>query len=291
MTRPRPDIGQAFRVINERQQVWARNAGIPFASDYSVEQIDENLFRPLRPETRNEIASGDGKELDGKLKKLCSSAALVANVFDYWRNRTTIAGACFDLPEARRMSFEKVRSIFDGILREDPERKNPNIDLELAGDETSGSVALECKFTEPFVIYPQTRRPFTSTYFCPAAEPIWAGMDRTRALAIRLNDESPLFTRLEAPQLIKTALACKRNFRSGRWRLVYVWFEVVGDPLAAAECRFLLDELNDFREQTHGEIPLEVTTWQEVFLRLKARSDLADSSYIAYLHERYFQHG
>jgi len=291
VTRPRPDIGQAFRVISERQQVWARNAGISFTSDYSVEQIDENLFRPLRPETRNEIASGDGKELDGKLKKLYPSAALVANVFDYWRDRTTIAGACFDLPEARRMSFEKVRSIFDGILPEDPERKNPNIDLELAGDGTAGNLALECKFTEPFVIYPRTRRPFTSTYFCPDAEPIWEGMERTKAFAIRLNSQPHRFTRLDAPQLIKTALACNRNFGTGRWRLVYVWFEVVGDPLAAEECRCLSDELNDFRQQTDGEIRLEVFTWQEVFLRLRAGSNLADSSYIAYLQERYFRYG
>lgn len=188
------------------------------------------------------------------------------------------------------MSFERGRSIFDGILPPDSRRKNPNIDLEFQGDGSSPNVALECKFTEPYVKYPQTGRPFTSTYFCPATEPIWADMECTRALAIRLNNQSSPFTRLDAAQLIKTALACKRAFASGPWRLLYVWFDVVGDSFAADECRCLSNELNDFLEQTCGEIPLEVFTWQEVFLRLKAFSEPADSTYIAYLHERYFRH-
>jgi hypothetical protein len=195
------------------------------------------------------------------------------------------------MPVATSITFEKNRSIFDGILPPAPRRKNPNIDLELAGDGSSVTVALECKFTEPYVKYPRTRPPFTSTYFSSDAGRIWLNMDRTRALARRLNDNFCAFTRLEADQLIKTALACKQAFAIGQWKLVYVWFDVVGDPLAADQCRCLLDELDQFREQTCGEIPLEVFTWQEVFLRLKALSDPADSTYNAYLHERYFRYG
>jgi hypothetical protein len=288
VTRPRPQLGRAFHVISERQQAWAHNSAISFDRDYCVANIEANLFRPLRPETRDEFASADGKELDGKLKKLYSSAALVANVFDYWRDRPRIAGSCFDLQANGSVSFEKCRSIFDGILPDDPRRKSPNIDVEFSGDGLSPDMALECKFTEPFIKYPRTSPAFTSTYFCQAAESIWAGMDCTRALAVRLNEQSSLFTKLEASQLIKTALACKRASASGQWSLVYVWFDVAGDPLAADECRTLLDELNCFREQTRGEIPLKVVTWQEVFARLNVLSKPSDSSYIAYLQRRYF---
>jgi hypothetical protein len=187
------------------------------------------------------------------------------------------------------MSFEKRRSIFDGILPDDPRRRSPNIDVEFSRDGSSPDIALECKFTEPFVKYPQKGPAFTSTYFCQAAETIWSGMDSTRELAGRLNEQTSLFTRLEATQLIKTALACKRTSISGQWSLVYVWFNVAGDPRAADECRTLVDELNYFREQTRGEIPLAVVTWQEVFACLTAISEPADASYIAYLQHRYFR--
>lgn len=292
MIKSRPLLGRAFKILSKRQQAWARSCKFPFGADCSVAKLDQNLFRPLRPETLLEFAAADGKELDVKLKKLYSSSALVANVFDYLRDRPAIAAACFELPTTTSMSFERNRSIFNGLLpagQGNSRRKNPNIDLEFAGENSSLQVAVECKFTEPFVKYPQTRLPFTSTYFCPDAEPIWADMERTRALAIRLRDESPLFTRLDAAQLIRTALACKRTSPECQWRLVYVWFDVVGDLDAAEECRSFSEELNNFREQTSGEIPLEVLTWQEVFLRLQALCDPADSTYVGYLQKRYFR--
>lgn len=179
MTRPCPQLGRAFRVISERQQAWARKSAIPFGRDYCVAKIEENLFRPLKRETREEFASADGRELDGKLKKLYSSAALVANVFDYWRDQPSVPAACFDLRANTCMSFEKSRSIFDGILPYDPQRKNPNIDVEFSLGDSSKNVALECKFAEPFMKYPQTKpAPASPDSACSQGNARWSARIR-----------------------------------------------------------------------------------------------------------------
>ncbi len=291
MSGARPQLGKAFHLIADRQRAWARRYGVRFNSHYRVENIRWNLFRPLRPETHKEYERADGNELEEKLRVLYSSSALVANVFNYWRDRPGVVGACFNLPSGASMSFEKKHPLFDGILPgydEDSRHKSPNVDVELDGPGSTDNIVLECKFTEPFVKFPPKGPPFSPTYFRAEAASIWAGMDSTRSLAVRICDGSETFGRLEAPQLIKTALACQRSFGTGQWRFVYLWFQVLDDAEAAEECRVLTDEFDRLRQETCGEIPLEALTWQEVFRRLEALADPVDSPYLAYLRDRYF---
>ena len=122
--------------------------------------------------------------------------------------------------------------------------------------------------------------PFSATYFRAESAFIWAGIACTRSLAIRILGGSETFSRLEAPQLIKTALDCQRSFGAGHWRFFHLWFQVFDDAEAEEECSVLADEFKRLRKETCGEIPLEMLTWQDKFRRLEALADPADSPYL-----------
>jgi len=292
-TRTPPILSLSFRLISDRQRAWAQRNSVRVDRRCRVAELAENLFQDLRPETRKEYQDADGNELEDKFSALYSSAAIVCNVFDYWRARPERVGACFEMSAATGMGFERKHSLFDDLISgysSDPLRRVPNIDVELNGQRGSDNLVIECKFTEPFVKYEETHRPFTSTYFRSEAEPIWAGLSSTRELATQINRGLGIFERLDATQLIKTGLACQRRFGPGCWRFVYLWYEVTHSGHMTEECGVLTAELTRFRELTHGELPVSGMTWQELFNRIEAGADPNDSRYTAYLRDRYFEH-
>ena len=85
---------------------WARLRGIHFDNRYRVRDISTNLLQDLHEDTRNEYQKGDG-ELEDKFLALYSSAALVCNVFDYWRTCPRTIGQCLKMPSATTLRFEQ----------------------------------------------------------------------------------------------------------------------------------------------------------------------------------------
>jgi hypothetical protein len=90
------------RILKDRQINWAQRKGIdlvgsvwlPGVADEKqdlrgekayTKTLDANLFRPLNNATIRDFRRGKGRELDCKLRAVHGSAALAANVFDYWR--------------------------------------------------------------------------------------------------------------------------------------------------------------------------------------------------------------
>jgi len=97
--------------IKEQQRRWADARNIQRDGD-SVVTLEFNLYQPLTPLTRAEYERGDGDELGrderrGKMFALRSSSALVCNVFDYWRGRTSLE--IWKLNLAERDVFNQVR--------------------------------------------------------------------------------------------------------------------------------------------------------------------------------------
>src|SRR5262249_981335 len=90
--------GSTVDQILEAPRTWAKRQGIDLRGQdrrHTV-SIPDNLFdRRLSPEARAEFEAGAGHELGDSrypeappgLSALLSSAALVYNVFDYWRHR------------------------------------------------------------------------------------------------------------------------------------------------------------------------------------------------------------
>jgi hypothetical protein len=275
----RPQLGRGFFAVRDRQVAWAGRRGVRIDRQCRVATPDLNLYAPLRPETRAALEAGDGSELKNKFLKLYSSSALAVNVFAYWHDKHDLLEACFGLSGPFHLRFESKHPIFD-----DPKAKPPNIDVELNG--SNGNLILECKFTEPFVRYPKKYPLFSSTYFKPENASIWQGMESTRSFAEHINYGEHKFTRLDAEQLIKTALGCRRTFDS-RWRFLYIWHAPAGQEVAK-ECQVLRDELARFCEETRGEIPFEAMTWAQLLAGFEVRAQPEDAPYLEWLRERYF---
>jgi hypothetical protein len=275
----RPQLGRGFFAVRNRQVAWATQRGIGIDRQCRVASPDLNLYSPLRPDTRAALECGDGNELKDKFLKLYSSSALAVNVFDYWHNENDLLEACFGLTSPIHLRFESKHPIFD-----DPKAKPPNIDVELNG--RNGYLILECKFTEPFVRYPKRYPLFSPTYFKPENASVWRGMESTRSFAEHINYGEDKFMRLDAEQLVKTALGCRRSF-DPRWRFLYLWYEPEGEGVAK-ECQVLRDELARFCEETQGEIPFEAMTWAQLLSNVEDRAQPNDAPHLEWLRERYF---
>jgi len=282
--------GAAFDAVLNRQHEWARRADV-LHNGSSTPTLAANLFRPLRDETFKEFESADGAELSGKMRALISSSALAVNVFDFWRSRPAEIGACLGIDDVTSLRFEQKYPLFNGFLPPPSAAKDwtqANVDVELAIGDGTKAVALECKFTEPFRKFEDLKKPFGDTYFRPAARFLWSDMENTYGYSLLLNSRKEQFEHLAPAQLIKTALASKRKFGIGNFKVIYVWFSVIENQKSIEECAALRSEAKHFCERTMGEVPLEVLTWQEVFLAIKEAADANDAAYISYLQDRYF---
>jgi hypothetical protein len=290
----RPVVSRSYLLISQQQKQWAARHRIGFNGSSRVVDIDANLFRPLHPDSYADFTAGDGGELMGKIKALHSSAALVCNTFDYWRTRPDVIGKCLGFSsKANELSFEKKLMLFDSVIPDyssDPRRKRPNADVYMSDHDLQWQLAIEAKFTEPYVKYP--KRPgvkaFTSTYFRSEVEELWSGMQGTRIVAERIQGGWNAFKMLDPTQLITTALACRANFGASGWKLVFLWYEVNENGEATDDSKQLAEEIAQFTAFIGNEVPFESLTWQALFRCLEENTSAEDSEYLAYLQGRYF---
>src|SRR2546428_112705 len=110
-----PKLTPTATILLQRQRACAQRKTKPYEQRDPLTTLTQNLFRDLHPATLHEYQEGDGAELDDKIRALHSSAALVCNVFDYWRDTTAHLAPCLGLPsnEALRIRFEQKVPIFD----------------------------------------------------------------------------------------------------------------------------------------------------------------------------------
>src|SRR5665648_1118335 len=94
----------AYNQILAKQEAWAHNVGFDLIGSQGkhgkkvyTTTLDDNLFKPLHPQTKKELAAGDGGEINGtenkpaKMQALHSSSALGVNLFDYWRGSADLS--------------------------------------------------------------------------------------------------------------------------------------------------------------------------------------------------------
>ena len=77
----------AVQDIRDMQWQWASTKGIPCDSRGYVREVEANLYQPLSRCARRGYERGAGAELQGNMRALHSSSALVVNVFDHWTGR------------------------------------------------------------------------------------------------------------------------------------------------------------------------------------------------------------
>lgn len=269
--------------ILTQQKAWAAAAGLRIIAPGHVESVDINLLAPMRPSTLAAFQAGEAAELKdfprhpAKLRWLCSSAALVVNVFEHWSQgggAPLLAALALEGP-AQEISFEARFPISaDGTP--------PNVDLAIR--LASGvCVGIESKFTEWHLPRRPAKIRFKDKYF-PAGTALWTsrGLPRCQALAEELQDGRSRFRYFYATQLLKHALGMATQCPRGI-ALYYLYYDWSG-PAARAHRR----EIEQFAARVGGELAFRSLSYQELFERLLRYCGDADADYLAYLKTRYF---
>jgi hypothetical protein len=267
--------------LERRQRRWADSAGVTYDARGYVRDVAANLWAPLDAVARAEIERGSEltatSTRPGRFLSLTSSAALVVNVFDYWRGRDTAPlAAALGLPEGSpRVSFEEP---LPTGLEGDP----PTADVVLRWP--SGRVAaIESKLGEWLVRRPRNKAAFKRKYFPPGDE-VWsaAGLPRCQELAADIDSRRERFRWLHAAQLLKHALGLAR-LDAPATTLVYLYYD-----WPSREATEHAVELARFAARISGDCDFRVLTYQALHAALAAEATL-DARYRAYLAQRYFR--
>jgi hypothetical protein len=262
------------------QRRWAERRGVPYDAHCCVRELRDNLLTPL-----DDVALGElrrGSELTtgrrpARAYALCSSAALVLNVFAWWRGRdhTALLRALgFAGPGGNLLAFEQP---LPTGLPGDP----PTVDVALYRPD-GRCVAVESKFAEWLAPRPRGKRAFKDKYF-PPGRGVWAEFDlpRCQALAEDLQAGRERLKYLNAPQLLKHALGLASNgLRTSA--LLYLYYDHPGKEAVGHRA-----ELARVVERLAPELELHVATYQTLFAALSATAGL-ERDYLDYLAQRYF---
>ena len=291
--------------IQRKQVAWAIRTGLePIGSTFQnegeknyLEKLEDNLFQPLTVETRKQLEDGGGKETEGYLKDgkhyrpkinaLHSSAAIAVNTFQYWQNKDVYpilyaCGLCptkssnVDIPLANKISFEEKFPISDD---KETFQTPPNIDVVIDNFQ-SKIYAIESKLTEPYRRKKPEETGIRKDYL---ENPFWDGLSNLKDLAEKLCPNDNVFQHLDAAQLIRHILGLKRNHNKSGFRLLYLWYDVIGQD--GAEHR---KEIEQFAEIAKGDnINFSHITYQEVITKLTKEFYEGNEEYCNYLTNRY----
>jgi hypothetical protein len=269
--------------IESEQAAWVVAHGATLATNGRSTCLDDNLFRPLSPETRREFDDAPGGELaeEGglppKMSAARSSSALAANVFEYWRqsqDRSPLARALGLTGDVTAVEFERP---FTMEMR----GHRPNLDVVLTSE--SPRLAIESKFLEPFDAH--SAHTWADSYF-PQGRRRWAewGLTGCQRLAEQMREGVVVYRLLHAEQLLKHALGLAHTGEP--FGLLYLWYDV-GGPAAERHA----EEIDDFAGYVSGDpIGFRTLTYQQLFGELSATCREQDRPYLEYLGSRYF-HG
>jgi hypothetical protein len=263
------------------QRRWADTRGVGYDAYGCVRELGDNLRASLDGAALEELKRGSelepGKTRPARALSLCSSAALVINVFGYWRGRDhtpLLAALGIDGAGGTRLSFEEP---LPTGLPGDP----PTVDVALYRPDGRW-VAVESKFAEWLTPRPRGKRAFKDKYFPPGAK-VWdaAGLPLCQALADDLQEGRERLKRVNAPQLLKHALGLARNgLRTSA--LVYLYYDRPGRESATHGA-----ELERVLARIAPEVDLHAMTYQTLFAALRAAPDVP-RDYVDYLAQRYF---
>jgi len=280
--------------IIAKQIEWARNQNIDLIGSQGARgrkvyttTVEENLFQPLNEQTREELIEGDGSELNiganrlSKIQALHSSSALGINIFDYWRNFSDISvivSACgltlANTSLMGRIRFEQKFPIDDRF------QYSPNLDVVIYPDNPKkiNAYGIECKFTES---YSSRGHSGLDEKYLENLE-IWRELAKTKILAHEISPADSEFSYLHAAQLIKHILGLNRKFGHGQYRLLYLWYDALGEPGYKHK-----KEIEQFKGVVRSDgVKFHDLTYQELIINL-AKHRAKHGDYIKYITDRY----
>jgi len=285
----------SFEYIFSKQVSWAQNKEIDLVGSKGLrgrlaytKTLEENLFEPMAQTVIDDFNTGDGGELNGKPDRLPkmhavhSSSALGVNIFHYWfriKQIPKIAIACRLcnknnlLPQNIR--FEKKYSISSKF------RYSPNIDVVIENSKKSKYkvFAIECKFSEAYGsrghsgIDPKYLR----------LKSIWDDVPQLLRFARSISPDDHNFSHLHPAQLVKHILGLKKQFGKGGFRLLYLWYDVLGQDGAVHR-----NEIDTFSEVAKSDgIKFHALSYQDLIIKLSIEYRNEHTEYIQYVSGRY----
>ena len=284
-----------YQYILTKQTEWASNHGITLIGRKGdrgrpsyVCRLDENLFQPLLPDALDAFNRGDGNELGspgspGKMQAVHSSSALGVNVFQYWASISevpVIAAACglcrrgSTAPSIIR--FEEKYPINDGF------GVHPNIDVVIHNrrDAKIRRLAIESKFSEAYGAHKHGGIKKRYLVECGA---IWNDIPNLRKLAESISPDDKDFNYLHPAQLIKHILGLKRAFSRDGFRLLYLWYDVLGE-----EGNRHRREVDEFAAVAKVDgVMFHSLSYQELICGMARQLRPEHEPYVRYLTERY----
>ena len=280
--------------LTERQYSWARRHGIAIDEDGYTEELNDNLFLPLTPEVLQELSADRAGNPRDSIFAVHSSAALVLNVFFYWRLYNNlgpiISAICPNLVnyEIQGLVFE-ARCPIEWPLTPGEPRNPPQLDVVIRyhhrdNPGVTKAIAIESKFREP---YGGHKEEFADCYLAPENATIWRGIEPLRELAVGIQAGDAPFRRLKSDQLIKHILGLNSQFQGARnYELIYLWYPAPGNEAVQHE-----GEIKRFQKMTDAcdpRIKFRAIGYQDLIQSLASAHGDVHGAYVDYLSERYF---
>lgn len=284
-----------FEYIVNKQIAWAnRNkfklvgSKITKGRQAYTQTLVENLFEPLSIEIKTEIDKGDGGELKGDAThsaKMCavhSSSAIGVNVFQYWKNKNipNVAyslGLCRkDNKSAQEIHFEQKFKISNEFNR------SPNIDVVINNNKTAKIKAfgIECKFSEA---YSSRKHSGLKEKYLTEISEQWKAIPNLFKFAKTISPVDETFNHLHPAQLIKHILGLKKTYGKGGFRLLYLWYDVLGKKGCSHR-----KEIEKFTEIAKlDNIKFHSISYQELIIKMGKKYYIGNEKYIDYLTDRY----
>lgn len=286
----------AYEYVLSKQIQWGRNNGIELIGSKGkrgrpayAPKLEQNLYEPLESEVRQSFMKGDGSELLGtpdnpaKMQAVHSSSALAVNIFHYWNKRglvPEIAYACRLCNKGniapQRIVFEEKHPIDVRIFR-----FAPNIDAVIHNSDsaTYKRYAIECKFSEAYT--PRRHLGLKPAYI--DLSEVWEDIPNIYEFAQSICPDDNKFHHLHPAQLIKHILGLKKKFGIAGFRLLYLWYDVLGEEGAIHR-----REIESFSEVAKSDgVKFHSLSVQELILRLSNHYWPEHSDYIRYISSRY----
>lgn len=280
---------KAYDYILAKQSQWALNHGVKLVGSKGrrgrpayTNSLEDNLFEPLLPEVRVSFEQGDGSEIMGssdspaKMQAVHSSSALGVNIFHYWQRIgqvPEIAAACGFCKKGNHISK---RIVFEDKYPIDARqfRVSPNIDVVIHNAETAKikRFAVECKFSEAYTT--RGHSGIKERYI--ELDHLWGDIPRLYDLAKSICPEDERFIHLHAAQLIKHILGLKGKFGKDTFRLLYLWYDVLGE-----EGHRHRKETDEFSEVTKADgVRFHTMSYQELIVRMSREYRSGHEEYI-----------
>lgn len=285
----------AYEFIISKQIQWAQNNGLELIGSKGkrgrpayTRELNMNLFWPLTEHVRDCFKQGNGNETVGsaespaKMQALHSSSALGVNVFQYWEGihqAPLIAAACGFCKKGEVVS-EKI--IFEEKCPiKEINRIPPNVDIVIHNMESSRikRFAIESKFTEPY--RSGTDKGLKSAYL--NVNELWEDIPEIHKFAKSISPNNTTNKYLDTAQLIKHILGLKTHYDKGGFKLLYLWYDVLGKEGAIHK-----NEIDEFTKIALSDgIYFSAISYQELIISLAKDYRKDHQEYIKKLTERY----